>query len=160
MEKVKECYDSYRKSREEEDLRVSELVKDLREKQIRAADEVRDMRAEVSKLREEMSRRPSEEEYNRLREELGKRPSEEEVIGAFRGSDDYISELNEKAAEKIFVTWEVAPNFCLKTPEAALTTLFLFIWLRKRGFLLGLRPMMTLSRRLWLATIRIHLLLS
>lgn len=91
-------------------------MKDLRYIQSRAADDVRDMRADMNKLKEELSKRPSEKEFMKRKEDLARRPSEEEVLRTFRASEDYFSELNEKAAEKIFVTWEVASKFLVENP--------------------------------------------
>lgn len=80
------------------------LIQDLRDKQSWAADNVRNIRGEVDKLKKELSKNPSEEEFEKLKKELASRPSEEEVLKKFWASEAYFTELNDKAAEKIFVS--------------------------------------------------------
>lgn len=116
MEQTKISRQSFGKNREDEDVRVKELVDDLHDKQTQAAEDVRNMRAEVNRLKEELSRRPSEEEVERLKKELADRPMEEEVLRSFRSLDAYYAELNEKAAKKIYTTWTIASKYLYENP--------------------------------------------
>lgn len=110
LERTQSCYQSLRQSREAEDLRVQEFVNDLQDKQSRAADDVRDILAEVYKLKQELSKRPSEEEFKKLKEELANRPSEEEVLKAFRASEAYFLNTMRKLQKNFSFLGKLPPS--------------------------------------------------
>lgn len=83
-----------------EDMRMKELVNDIRDKNVRATSELQHIRAEVE----------------RLNKELAAMPSEADIIRAFRSHPSYYKELNDKAAEKIFTTRNVASKFLADYP--------------------------------------------
>lgn len=77
------------------------------------------MREEVDILKREPESRPMEEEIL-----IKFRASEVETLRRFRASEAYYTELNEKAAEKIFTTWNVASQFLAENPGGSFDDFF------------------------------------
>lgn len=77
------------------EYKEAQLQEDIRNKQVRAAEEVCLMR----------------EDNDRLNKELAAKLSELDIIRAFPSSSAYCKKLNDKAAEKIFTIWTVASKY-------------------------------------------------
>lgn len=69
LEGTQAAFLGYKEARKREDIRVKELVEEIKAKNVQAADDARKLRAE----------------NERLKKELDNRPSEEEVLSRFRG---------------------------------------------------------------------------
>lgn len=95
---------------------MKELVDGIREKKVRAAEDVRLLL----------------EENDRLKRGLVAKPSEVDIFQAFRDTPAYYKELNDMAAENIFTTWLVVSKYLTDNPEAISMGLFPCTWRKKK----------------------------
>lgn len=108
LELTQTAFSGYNEAQKKEDIRLKELVDEIKSKNTQVAEEARKIREENTRLQAENAN---------LKKELDSRPSQEEVLQRFRGTPAYYGELNERAAEKIQICWIVASRYLAANPE-------------------------------------------